>query len=241
MTLDQFAAICDLTALSETDRACHLAFFYVKTKGTEEFTASVAAGWLVAYGFSAPNRTRLDTRLRESRNTIRSKNAHKLSLAYVRELEAKFPALSQKSQDIVDNETILPEIDYKDTRGYIVSLAKQINASYEHNLFDGCAVLMRRLVEVLLILSYRHLRIESVIQDSAGNFHMLEVIVANAKNNTTLGLSRTSKPFLDVFRELGNFSAHRVEYTCRREYIAPHIQGYRALVVELLHKAGIRT
>ena len=135
----------------------------------------------------------------------------------------------------------MPEIDYKDTRSYIVSLAKQINASYEHNLFDACAVLMRRLVEVLLILSYRKLEIESAIQDSGGNFLMLEAIVTNAKNNATLGLSRTSKPFLDTFRELGNFSAHRVEYTCRREYITPHIQGYRALVVELLHKAGIRT
>jgi hypothetical protein len=241
MTLAQFATACDLTSLTETDRTCYLAFFYQKTKGHDEFIASEAATWLVDYGFPAPNRTRLDTRLRESRNTIRGKIGHKLSLAFVRELEVKFPSLSQKSQDIVDDGTILPEIDYKDTRSYIVSLAKQINASYEHNLFDGCAVLMRRLVEVLLILSYRKLQIESAIQDSAGNFLMLETIVTNAKNNATLGLSRTSKPFLDTFRELGNFSAHRVEYTCRREYITPHIQGYRALVVELLHKAGIRT
>jgi hypothetical protein len=240
MTLDQFAAACDLTSLGETDRACYLAFFYLKTKGTEEFSASDASSWLVAYGFSEPNRTRLDTRLRACRNTIKGRQGHRLSLAFTRELEAKFPALSHKSQDVVDDGTILPEIDYRSTRGYVESLAKQINASYEHNLFDGCAVLMRRLIEVLLILSYRKLQIESVIQDGAGNFHMLEVIIANAKNNTDLGLSRTSKPFLDVFRELGNFSAHRVEYTCRREYIAPHIQGYRALFVELLHKAGIR-
>jgi hypothetical protein len=241
MTLDQFATACGLTSLNETDRACYLAFFYLKTKSLEEFTASLASGWLITYGFSAPNQTRLDTRLKDSRNTIRGKSGHKLSLTFVRELETRFPALSQKSQEIVDDGTILPEIDYKDTRNYIVSLAKQINVSYEQNVFDGCAVLMRRLVEVLLILSYRKLQIESAIQDGAGNFLMLEAIVANAKNNATLGLSRTSKPFLDTFRELGNFSAHRVEYTCRREYITPHIQGYRALVVELLHKAGIRT
>jgi hypothetical protein len=240
MTINQFADGCDLTSLAETDRACHLAFFYLKTKGLVEFSAPEAASWLVDFGFPSPNRTRLDTRLRASRHTIRGKTGHKLSLDFVRHLEIKFPFLSNKSQDIVDDGTILPEIDYKDTRSYIVSLAKQINASYEHNLFDGCAVLMRRLVEVLLILSYRKLQIESVIQDNAGNFLMLEAIVTNAKGNAALGLSRTSKPFLDVFRELGNFSAHRVEYTCRREYIAPHIQGYRALIVELLHKSGIR-
>jgi hypothetical protein len=240
MTLDQFATACDLANLSETERACHLAFFYLKTKNTEEFTTSDAATWLVAYGFSTPNRTRLDKRLRETRSIIRGKTGHKLSLGFVREMEGKYPALSLKSQQIVDEGTILPEIDYENTRGYIESLAKQINASYEQNIFDGCAVLMRRLVEVLLILSYRKLQIEATIQDSGGNFLMLEAIVSNAKNNTTLGLSRTSKPFLDTFRDLGNFSAHRVEYICRREYISPHIPNYRALVVELLHKAGIR-
>jgi hypothetical protein len=240
MTLDQFVIACDLTNLIETDRACHLAYFYLKTKGVEEFSASDAATWLVAYGFPAPNRTRLDTKLKETRNTIRGKSGHKLSLAFVRELDRKYPALSQKSQEIVDDGTILPEIDYEKTRGYIESLAKQINASYEHNLFDGCAVLMRRLVEVLLILSYRHFNIESAIQGADSNFLMLEGIVANAKTNTTLGLGRNSKASLDIFRQLGNFSAHKVEYTCRREYIQPHIQEYRALVVELLHKAGLR-
>jgi len=132
-------------------------------------------------------------------------------------------------------------VDYQNTRGYVESLAKQINASYEHNLFDGCAVLMRRLVEVMLILSYRHLKIESAIQDTAGNYQMLEGIIGDAKTNSTLALSRNSKNSLDTFRQLGNFSAHKIEYTCRREYISPHIQEYRALVVELLHKAAIRT
>jgi len=99
---------------------------------------------------------------------------------------------------------------------------------------------MRRLVEVLLILSYRKLNIESAIHDNSGNYEMLEKIVNNAKTNSILGLSRNSKSSLDIFRQLGNFSAHKIEYMCRREYIQPHIQEYRALVVELLHKAGLR-
>jgi hypothetical protein len=137
--------------------------------------------------------------------------------------------------------SILPPIDYEKTYGYIERLAQQVNACYEHNLFDGCAVLMRRLVEILLILSYRKLQIESAIKDSDGNYLMLERISADAKNNTKLDLSRNSKSSLDVFRELGNFSAHKIEYTCRREYIKERIQSYRALIAELLHKAGLRT
>jgi hypothetical protein len=111
MTINQFADGCDLTSLAETDRACHLAFFYLKTKGLVEFSAPEAASWLVDFGFPSPNRTRLDTRLRASRHTIRGKTGHKLSLDFVRHLEIKFPFLSNKSQEIVDDGTILPEID----------------------------------------------------------------------------------------------------------------------------------
>lgn len=116
-----------------------------------------------------------------------------------------------------------------------------MNAAYEQNIFDGCAVLMRRLVEVLLILAYRHLGIENEIQDANGNYSMLDGILNNAKQNQKLALSRNSKQHIDTYRQLGNFSAHRIEYVCRREYIQPHIQDYRALIVELLHKAGIRS
>lgn len=48
MTLDQFKQASDLTNLSEVDRVCYLAFFYLKTKGVGEFTAVEAANWLVA-------------------------------------------------------------------------------------------------------------------------------------------------------------------------------------------------
>jgi hypothetical protein len=240
MTRDQFIDASELTKLAETDKVCYLAFFYLKTNSLEEFTAIDGARWLSESGISNPNRTRLDQNLRASRNTIKGQRGLKLTLPFVKSLETKFPAVTQKSQDVIDHGTILPEVDYVDTRGYIISLAKQMNVSFEQNLFDGCAVLMRRLLEIMLILSYRKLSIESAIQDAAGNYKMLEGIINDAKTNSTLALSRNSKGMLDTFRELGNFSAHKIEYTCRREYIQPHIQDYRALIVELLYKSGIR-
>lgn len=240
MTLDQFANASGLNSLVEVDRVCYLAFFYLKTKGIQEFSVSDAARWVFEYGLPAPNRSRLERNLRASRNTNKAQHDFRLALGFIKTLEEKFPALSEKSQDVVEQGTLLPEVDYKNTRGYIESLAKQINACYEQNIFDGCAVLMRRLVEVLLILSYRYLNIESAIQDKNGNYEMLESIINDAKANSKLALSRNSKNSLDTFRQLGNFSAHKTEYTCRREYIQPHIQEYRALIVELLHKAGIR-
>jgi hypothetical protein len=241
MNLQQFANACALTTLSEVERACHLAFFYLRTEKVEDFTEADAARWLSSYGFSAPNKTRLQTNLKASANTVRSGRGFRLSLGFQNLLDTKYPQLTEKSQEVIDEGTILPEVDYAGAWGYIVSLAKQINRAYEDNIFDGCAVLMRRLVEVLLILSYRKLGIENAIKDGGGNYVMLESIINDAKTNAGLALSRNSKESLEVFRKLGNFSAHKIEYTCRREYIKPHIQEYRALIVELLHKSGIRT
>lgn len=242
MTLDQFARQAGLHELTEVDRVCHIAFYFLKKEGQQEFSVLEAAAWLTGYGFANPNRSRLADRLDASRDTVRGpRGGYKLHVDYVREMETKYPELSDKSQDVIERGTIVPEIDYQKTRGYIEALAKQMNAAYELNIFDGCAVLMRRLVEVLLILSYRHLGIENEIHDANGNYVTLDGIINNAKQNQKLALSRNSKQHIDMYRQLGNFSAHRIEYICRREYIQPHIQDYRALIVELFHKAGIRT
>jgi hypothetical protein len=223
------------------ERVCHFAYFYLKAEGKQEFSIAEAVGWLTGYGGANPNPTRLRDRLQTSRGTIwGQRGGFKLHSDYVKQMEQKYPELNEKSQEVIEQGAILPEIDYQKTRGYIEALAKQMNAAYEQNIFDGCAVLMRRLVEVLLILAYRHLGVENEIQDANGNFLMLDGIINNAKQSQKLGLSRTSKQQLDTYRQLGNFSAHRIEYICRREYIQPHIQDYRALIVELLHKASIR-
>ena len=99
---------------------------------------------------------------------------------------------------------------------------------------------MRRLIEILLILSYRHHSIETQIEDPTGGFKSLSKIIGDAKTNKTLGLSKPTKECIDEFRILGNFSAHRIEYNCKRGDIEKIRLDYRATVEELLYKAGIK-
>lgn len=242
MNINQFGAACDIGSQREVERACLLAFFYLRTAKKDEFTAAEACQWLIDYGFAMPNRARLDQKLRASGNTVRGqRGGYRLNLAFVTAMDKVHPQLLEKSEEIIDHETILVEAEYKVGRTYIESLAKQINRAYEENIFDGCAVLMRRLLEVMLILAYRKLGIESAIQEPEGGHKMLEGIINDAKTNGTLKLSRNSKEMLEVFRKLGNFSAHKIEYTCHRQYIQPHIMDYRGIITELIHKAGLRT
>ena len=242
MNIKQFGVACEIDRKLEVERACIFAYFHLRTAKKGEFTAVDASQWLVDYGFATPNRARLDHNLRTSGNIVRGqRGGYRLNLAFVTTMDRAHPQLQDKSEEIMDHGTILVEAEYKVGRGYIELLAKQINRSYEENVFDGCAVLMRRLLEVMLILAYRKLSIESAIQEADGNYKMLEGIINDAKTNSTLKLSRNSKDMLEVFRKLGNFSAHKIEYTCHQQYIQPHIMDYRSIITELLHKSGLKT
>lgn len=241
MTLDKFIAESGIGTADELEKALHFAFYHLKKDGVEEFSAGDAAKWVHDARLGNPNASRLGDKLRASGDTMKgSPKKFRLHHNRIKALEAQFPQLNVKSQEVIDDGTILPPALYDKTRGYVESLAKQINRSYEENIFDGCAVLMRRLEEVLLILCYEHLKIESTIKDGNGNYFLLEKIITDAAGNTTLNLGRNTKKDIDVFRELGNYSAHKIHYTCKREYIQEKIDKYRAMIDELLHKAGLR-
>ena len=66
-------------------------------------------------------------------------------------------------------------------------------------------------------MSYEHHKIKSAIKDGNGNYVLLEKIVNDAASNKTLNLGRNTKRDIDVFRELGNYSAHKIYYLCKRE------------------------
>ncbi len=99
---------------------------------------------------------------------------------------------------------------------------------------------MRRLMEVLLIHSFEHAKSADEIKDGDGNFLMLERILDRVRSTTAFSLSRNSKETLEVFRKLGNFSAHKIQYSCRKDDIKKVAIDYRALVEELLYKSGVR-
>lgn len=135
--------------------------------------------------------------------------------------------------------TVLPDALFSSLPLNIQSLCKQINASYENNLFDCTAVIMRRLLEGLLVLSYQQMGIEAEIMN--GNYHVtLDKIIRNAEQNTTLSLSSNTKKDMTLFKDLGNYSAHKIWYNCTQGDIKPHILKYRAIIEELMYKSGLK-
>lgn len=149
-----------------------------------------------------------------------------------------------KEKDTVSIEqlgTILPNTLFEGLLPNFQSLCKQINASYEGNLYDCTAVLMRRLLECLLVLSYQKAGIESEIMDKSGNYHIsLDGMIKNAAQNSVLALSANTKKDMSLFKDLGNYSAHKIWYNCTQQDIKPHILKYRVVIEELLYKSGMK-
>ncbi|MCD8106683.1 MAG: hypothetical protein LUE20_01810 [Oscillospiraceae bacterium] len=142
---------------------------------------------------------------------------------------------------ISEDGSIIPTHIFDGVRQNIQSLCKQINASYENNLYDCTAVIMRRLLEVLLVLSYQKHGLESDIIDESGNRHVtLDKMIKNTQQNKELALSSNTKKDMALFKDLGNYSAHKIWYNCTQKDIQPNIMKYRVIIEELLYKAGLK-
>lgn len=151
-----------------------------------------------------------------------------------------------ESWDLEDNSTIkesgtiLPTQLFENVSHNIQSVCKQINASYENNLYDCTAVMMRRLLEGLLVLAYQHHGIESEITEKSGWHFTLDKIIKNATQNSTLALSANTKRDMSLFKDIGNFSAHKIWYNSTKQDIEPHSLKYRIVIEELMYKAGVK-
>ena len=146
----------------------------------------------------------------------------------------------EDSNSIEQDGTILPSSIFENLSQNIQSLCKQINASYENNLFDCTAVMMRRLLEGLLVLSYQNFGVEKEITEKNGRHSTLDKIIKNAEQNTELALSANTRKDMAIFKDLGNYSAHKIWYNSTQQDIKPHILKYRVIIEELMYKAGLK-
>lgn len=241
MNIKNFNKTINLGAKTEIDKAYYLAYFLCKLEDAEDFTVDDLCECFSKLDFSQPNKARLKGKIQKSKAFIKGARvgSFKLHGNSVKEIESDFPNIAEKSEEIVFGDSILPATLFLNSRGFIESLSKQVNACYENNLFDACAVMMRRLLEVCLILSYENLGIDYEIKDANGDYKQLNVIVANAKGNATLSLSRNTKACLEDFRAVGNFSAHKIYYNAKRQDVKKVSLEYRAAIEELLYKSGL--
>jgi hypothetical protein len=232
----------DFSKRTELEK-CEIVSFFEKTiNNKDELTANEIGIIIENAGYAKRNITRLKSNISKSKRIIKGKspNTFRLSIIGCKELENLYPEIKVNNEVIIASDEILPDSLLSNTRGYLEKIAKQINGSYEHNFNDGCAVLMRRLIEILLILTYQHHNKQSDIQELNGDYKNLSFIINYTKSNNQFHFSKSVIECLDIFRVIGNFSAHRIEYNCLKKEIKDVSKEYRATIEELLYKSGIK-
>jgi len=241
--LDSFADLCDLYDSTELDKVRLIAFYLYSQKEQSEYSISSITDHLDELHLAKPNTSRLKAKIRGSSIFLKGSapDNFKLHRKEIKLLEKEYPQIVGRSESVVSEDTILPSSLMSNTRGYIESLTRQINAAYRHNIFDGCAVLMRRLLEILLIMSHENQGIGPEIKKHDDTYFTLDSIIKNAKQSKALDLTKDTKQTIDIFRELGNLSAHKIYYNARRNDIDQIKIKYRATIEELLYKSGLHT
>ena len=191
----------------------------------------------IAYNKSLPV---LEQELKKIKNKCKSKfsywdenRASEILSRYVKELE-------HESSVIEDYDTIMPKEIFDGLQNNFQKICKQINASYKHDLFDCTAVMMRRLLEGLLVLSFQNNGIDDGIIDKKGKIYTLDKVIKNAEQNETLKLSSNTKKYMSQFKDLGNYSADKIWFNATKNDIEPNILRFRAIIEELIYKAKLR-
>jgi len=138
------------------------------------------------------------------------------------------------------NEFILPHAIVRKTRPYIEKIVFQINGCYEKGWFDGCAVMMRRLLETLIIECFEKHQIADRIKNPRGDFLFLADLIDKAVQETTWNLGRNTKHALPKLKSLGDLSAHSRRYVAHREDIDKLSGDFRIACQELIYLAQLK-
>lgn len=225
--------------LTHSERA--IAVIWLACRFDENVTvpyADIRASFIEA-GYSAPNDVWLRNKLKADRRVLGGgngpyrPNARKLS-----ELDKKFGAYVTALPSASSASVLDPSI-FSGTRGYVEKVVVQINNSYDHQLYDCCAVMCRRLVETLIIESYESDGRSNAIKGTDGHFLMLSGLVGILGSDASFNLGRNATKGLNDLKKLGDLSAHNRRYNARRNDIDKVKSDLRIVSEELLNLAKL--
>ena len=99
-------------------------------------------------------------------------------------------------------------------RGYFVTIGRQMNGSFRSGWFDSCAVMIRRLLEIVIIEAFEAKTLAAKITDGDGNYLQLSGLINAALAETSWTLSRNAKKLLAPAARCGSSISSRAPLPC---------------------------
>lgn len=168
----------------------------------------------------------------KSKKYIKKSNGYFLERVFKLTLDSGFGKIPKPK---VSDSKYLPFEIFKGTRGYITKLAEQTIQSYDLELYDGCSVLTRKLLEVLIIECFERHGIESLIKKTDGSFFYLSDLIVELIKEPKWNLGRNTKQALPKIKKNGDLSAHNRRYIARKPDLDKTKDDLRIVIEELIH------
>lgn len=241
ISLGEFSERIHYDEICEVEKAEAICFYAYKEKGISSLSMTEVVSMMLECGSGTPNRSRLKANLlkrRSVRADTHGKNSFCLTERGKQLLNKAYGALWIDNETIQSDGTLLDEGLFCGKRDHLDRFIQQINHCFENNCFDAAAVLMRRLMEIALILAFEAQGHGTQIKDRNGQYLMFNGLAQKAIGGQYLGLSR-EKDHLEQIKLLGNYSAHGLSFTARKKDIECLRLPYRILLESLFRLAKL--
>jgi hypothetical protein len=242
LSIDDFCEVVKKSNRTNAEKALAVLWYFDREQPDFVKTAGQLTKMLGDHHIGTPNQTILAEGIRKTKLANESKNgfslkpgSRKVIRDWLPDLDGIQPAMDQASG-------YLPEPMWKNTRGYVEEVCRELNGSFRHAYYNAASVMLRRLLETLIIEAYEHLGRENEIKNGGGNYLMLSDLaerVCGENGHKGLNLGRDSKKALKDARTLGNWSAHARRFLAHAGDLTKLQAGMRLLVQELIQIADL--
>lgn len=171
-----------------------------------------------------------------------TKDLAKYSLLLAKDIQNEVPKRGKPPDEGMAplSEQVIPFSIVRGSRGYIEKIVNQINGCYENGWFDGCAVMIRRLIETLIIEVFEHHNIAHKVKNPSDDFLYLSELITKTLTESSWNLGRNTKAALPRLKNIGDLSAHSRRYIAHRKDIDNIVADLRIVVQELVFLAKLK-
>lgn len=242
LSLADFCELLKIINKTNAEKALVILWYLDREQPDVTKTAGQLTKVLCDHHVGTPNQTALADAIRRTKLAREFKSGFSLKPGSRRLIQGWLPDLVGFQPAMDHSSAFLPEAIWRNTRGYVEEICRELNGCFRFAYFNAAAVMLRRLLETLIIEAYEHLNREFEIKDGGGNYLMLNDLAMRAcgeNGHRGLNLGRDSKTALKEARNVGNWSAHARRFLAHAGDMTKHQSGTRLLVQELIQIADL--
>jgi hypothetical protein len=242
ISLENFCELVRKLDKRNAEKAIAVLWYFDQAQSDVVKTSGQLTKVLDDHHIGTPNQTSLAEGIRKTKLAFESKSGFSLKPGSRKMIRDWLPELHGVQPAIDQNSGYLPEPIWRNTRGYIEEVCRELNGSFHHAYYNAAAVMLRRLLETLIIEAYEHLDRDAEIKDGSNNYLMLSELADRAcgeHGHRGLNLGRDSKKALKEARSLGNWSAHARRFIAHAVDLTRVQSGMRLLVQDLIQAAEL--